>query len=87
MIHANSLSAFRTLDRHGRAEAILSIYRSSMRPLTDRQVMEHLGFTEMNQVRPRISELIDAGALVEVYDQPDHITGKSVRACTHTGTP
>lgn len=85
MIHANSLIAFRTLDRKGRSEAILSVYRESMRPLTDRQVMEALGFADMNQIRPRCTELIQAGELCEVETIKDPVTGRPVRACTNTG--
>lgn len=83
-VHANSLEAFRTLDRRARSEAILTVYRDSMRPLTDRQVMEALGFHDANAVRPRITELLDAGKLCEVESAKDHVTGKTVRCCTNT---
>ena len=41
--------------------------------------MEHLGFTDMNSVRPRISDLIKAGVLMEYDTVRDHVTGKLVR--------
>ncbi len=82
--HANSIAAFRDLDTSERAAAILAVYRGSARGLTDRQVMEALCFTEMNAVRPRITELIDHGLLCEVGKIRDHLTGKTVRQCTNT---
>ena len=47
--------------------------------LTDRQVMAHMRFTDMNAVRPRITELIDAGYLMEVGKVKCPVTGKTVR--------
>ena len=46
---------------------------------TDRQVMEWLGFTDMNSVRPRITEMIDAGLLEVICDTLDPVTRKKVR--------
>jgi predicted HTH transcriptional regulator len=46
---------------------------------TDRQIMRRLGFIEPNSVRPRISELIEAGQLLEVGSTKDSVTGKTVR--------
>ena len=46
---------------------------------TDRQVMEWLGFTDMNSVRPRITEMIDAGILKVICDTLDPVTRKRVR--------
>ncbi len=43
-----------------RAAAILA-WLAAHGPATDREVMRGLGFVEPNAVRPRISELIDAG--------------------------
>ena len=47
--------------------------------LTDRDIMGHMGFTDMNAVRPRITELIDAGYLMEVGKVKCPVTGKTVR--------
>lgn len=79
-MHENSLTAYRSetkritlraatvfawICRHGRA--------------TDREVMRGLGFTDPNKVRPRITELVDVGMLVEVENKRDTETGKTVR--------
>lgn len=48
-------------------------------PHTDREVMAGLMFNEPNAVRPRITELIDAGKLMEVGDVTCQVTGKTVR--------
>jgi hypothetical protein len=82
LCHRNSLASWRSLNPAARTQAILAVYRGSMAPLTDREVAERLGFTEMNAVRPRITELIKAQLVTEVYDVPDHVTGKKVRSCT-----
>lgn len=47
--------------------------------VTDREVMIGLGFTDMNAVRPRITEAIEAGALIEVSAKRCSVTGKTVR--------
>jgi hypothetical protein len=41
--------------------------------------MSELGYGDMNSVRPRITELVDYGAMVEVGDTVDALTGKTVR--------
>ena len=48
-------------------------------PATDRQVATALGFTDMNGVRPRITELIDANLLEESGKTLCPTTGKRVR--------
>ena len=47
--------------------------------VTDREVMLGLGYSDMNSVRPRITEAVDAGALVEVGEKRCQVTGKTVR--------
>jgi predicted HTH transcriptional regulator len=48
-------------------------------PGTDREICRRMCFAEMNAVRPRITELIDAGLLVELGSVKDATTGKTVR--------
>ena len=79
-VHANSIAAY-----HGsapmisrRARMVLDWIRANGRA-TDRQVMAGLGFIEPGAVRPRITELIDAGALREVGSTRCPTTGKTVR--------
>ncbi len=46
---------------------------------TDREIMMALGYSEPNQVRPRITELVKMGMLHEVGKTKCDITGKNVR--------
>lgn len=79
-VHQHSLAAYRSevkritvraaqvfawVCRHGRA--------------TDREIMRALGYSDPNKVRPRITELVDAGMLAEVGSTRDPETGKTVR--------
>lgn len=52
---------------------------------TDRQVMAALGFTDPNAVRPRITELVQAGLLLECGEVADALTGKTVRLVRRRG--
>jgi hypothetical protein len=79
-MHANSLLAWRDLDVGERCKAILEVYRLSSVPLCDREIAERLGFTDMNAVRPRITELIKKHhKLMECGAVVDSVTGKTVR--------
>lgn len=80
MIHSNSITAYHSerpkLSK--RAEAVLAwITRNG--PHTDREVMAGMGFVEPNSVRPRITELLEAGLLMEVGDVTCPVTRKTVR--------
>jgi hypothetical protein len=80
-MHVNSIVAY----WEGRQEAfskrelaVLGVF-ARLQVASDREIMLALGFVDMNSVRPRISELLKEGLLVEVGQQPDPITGKIVR--------
>ncbi len=80
-MHENSLEAYRSeepkLSR--RALAILT-WITEHGPRTDRQVAQGMGFgNDMNAVRPRISELIESGKLMEVTSRKCPDTRKTVR--------
>jgi predicted HTH transcriptional regulator len=79
-VHANSLAAYEAEETKlsARAQAVLA-WISQHGPHTDREVMKGMGFQEPNSVRPRITELIDAGKLMEVCSRRCPVTGKSVR--------
>lgn len=47
-------------------------------PSTARQVMEGMGYKELNTVRPRLTELRKAGLILETKKTPDHVTGINV---------
>ena len=52
---------------------------------TDRQIRDRLGLPDMNNVRPRITELVDAGLLREVDSVVCSVTGKTVRIVDMAG--
>jgi hypothetical protein len=56
---------------------ILDCYGSQA--LTDREVRDMCGFSDMNSVRPRITELVEEGFLVEGPSVKDALTGRTVR--------
>lgn len=80
VIHANSARAYHEERKElgKRAMAILAEIRINGGG-TDRQIMQRMGFFDPNCVRPRITELIDAGLLQEVANIECKITGKMVR--------
>lgn len=83
-VHANSVKVYRE-DQHKighRAMMVLHTVKELNRPCTDREVMQALGFTDPNSVRPRITELIDAGLIKEAGTTTDELTGKKVRRVT-----
>lgn len=80
-IHPNSLAAFHSEEPRlsKRASAILA-WITEAGPRTDRQIAYGMGFGEnLNAVRPRCSELIQAGLLMEVCSRKCPVTGKTVR--------
>lgn len=82
MIHQNSLTAYQSIkdlgDRHRR---IFELFMMRGSPMTDRDVKVAGRFDDMNLVRPRITELIDLGFLVECGNVIDQATKKTVRQC------
>lgn len=85
-MHPNSLSAYHAGRLEGllsRREAeILAAFRTLGRA-TDREVCAYLGLPDMNNVRPRITELInEAGLLEEVASITCPVTRKPVRVST-----
>ncbi|MBA3777429.1 MAG: hypothetical protein H0X11_13505 [Betaproteobacteria bacterium] len=83
-MHANSLSAFGQINLAEREALVLSCFLLSAAPLSDREVMQRLGFTEGNHVRPRISGLVARGLLCEIGNAKDADTGRTVRVCIPT---
>ena len=83
-VHANSITAYHSLNLSERETVIMSAFLDSIAPLTDRECMFTLGFQETNQCRPRITELIEKNLLEECGTAIDSTTGKSVRICRPT---
>ena len=82
-IHANSLEAYHDGELGmftKRQREILKAFRQRA-TLTDRECLTALGYSDMNAVRPRITELIDSGVLREVGETKCPVTKKRVRLC------
>ncbi len=80
-LHPNSRKAYSEKDLTGDHLLIYSVYRQNDRLLTDRQVKQILGAEDMNEVRPRISELIEMKLLSQQGNTICPVTGKKVRIC------
>lgn len=57
-VHDNSREALESLDLPTRHAEVFNLFKNEGRPLTDRMVKELLGYEDMDEVRPRITELI-----------------------------
>lgn len=79
-MHDNSVSAYRAeeVKLSRRAQDVFA-WIQLHGPHTDREVMRGMGFTDMNAVRPRITELLELRKLMEVGNVRCTVTGKSVR--------
>lgn len=79
-MHSNSIAAYYGTQAllSKRAAAVLE-FLQQCGPATDRQVMLGLGFSEPNSVRPRITELMEAGLVIETGSTRCTTTGKTVR--------
>ena len=80
-MHKNSLSAYAQLPLSTREREVVSIFTNAAQPITDRQCMTLGGYSEVNNVRPRITHLLEMGILHEVGDTQCEETGKTVRLC------
>ena len=84
-MHTNSMEAYEQIkpELNARAQSILTVFNLHGQ-LTDRQALRLLGMIDMNNVRPRITELIKSGHLCECGAEFDTVTGKTVRVCRAT---
>ena len=79
-IHYNSIKSIKQLKKGGKHNRILQIYHITNRPMTDREVKIIGKFEDMNEVRPRITELInDYERLEECGNVHCVVTKKEVR--------
>lgn len=83
--HKNSLEAYYEIKNSGakmsRTQSIIGLLTDE-KERTDRDIMIALGFTDMNAVRPRITEMIkdpDCHIIEECGDTIDPVTHKKVR--------
>lgn len=79
-MHTHSLEAYRELrlSLPARKSEILGAVRR-LGTATDRGIAAWLDYADLNQVRPRVTELIAAGLLVELKATRCPVTGKTVR--------
>lgn len=80
MIHANSILAWRTLDICERMRIVCGALEGIGRAATDREIRDAINSRhDMNYVRPRVTEALDASILEEVGSVVCPVTGKTVR--------
>jgi hypothetical protein len=80
-VHDNSIAAYHSQEAKlsARATAVLA-WITKHGPRTDREVAYGMGYGEnLNAVRPRITELIELGKLMEVCNVTCPVTRKTVR--------
>jgi hypothetical protein len=81
VFHRNSADALRDERNSGRisrrAQAILQVIGNGV--FSDREILALLNLKDMNNVRPRITELIRSGHLIQVGSRIDRVTNKKVR--------
>lgn len=79
-VHENSRAAhaIEEVKLSLRADQIVAWIRAHG-PHTDRQVMQAMGFQDMNCVRPRITEAIEACQLLDIGNVRCSVTGRRVR--------
>ena len=78
-VHWNSISSYSAVlpsigQRH---QEIIDILEDTS--MTDRQIAEALGYSDLNAVRPRITELVQGGILRECGTTTCETTGRPVR--------
>lgn len=80
MIHSNSSESFHGQSpRLNKREILILSTITALGPITDRAVKEALGFPDMNDVRPRITNLVSIGRVAECGNIICPVTGKTVR--------
>lgn len=79
-MHKNSVDAYHAEEvKLSRRQQAVYDWILKHGPHTDREVMRGMGFTDMNSVRPRITELLDLKKLMEVGNVICPVTNKNVR--------
>lgn len=81
--HTNSHLAFEAIRADGklstRQALILQWLLANPQPWTDREIAAKMGYPDMNCVRPRITELVQLGLVMEHDNVKCAVTGKTVR--------
>ena len=81
-IHENSVISYAENEESGKGatyrQKIVSLLKETGRPMTDRQIFETLN-TDINNIRPEITRLKQAGILTEAGKVKCPVTKKTVR--------
>ena len=82
-IHDNSRKSHHEHEDSGRGETyreqIVALLAETACPMTDRQILDTLNVKDVNNIRPEITRLKQAGRINEVGKIKCPITGKTVR--------
>jgi hypothetical protein len=79
MTHPNSSESLKRVDKETRHRQILDTLEREAGPMTDRMIKNYLGLKDMNDVRPRINELLESGKIRESASETCRETGRTVR--------
>ena len=79
MIHDNSKSSYGQLDGLNKRCKMVVSALSDLGMATDRKIKDYLRLPDMNNVRPRVTELIKHGIIVECGVEICDVTDKTVR--------
>jgi len=79
-VRENSIDTFIALKDHlsGRSLEVYS-YIEKNGQCTEREIKDGLGYDDMNAVRPRVTEMIESGLLIEGLKVRDGVTNRPVR--------
>ena len=90
-VHDNSEESFHTQKESGSAVSyrmgIFQTLTTRGAPMTDRELMEELGATDPNYVRPEVTRLKQLGVIREAGNTTCPITKRKVRLVELTGKP
>lgn len=81
MVHENSLISYieeKQEGKIGKRQAEVFNYLKNVKSATAREIMIGLKYTEMNQVRPRLTELKEYNLIQEINKVKDKVTNKTV---------
>ena len=81
-IHENSRASYQDAPIGKRHGEILCLLQRATRPATDRELARAMTgdpHPDLNVARPRVTELIQRGLVVEAYTAPCKTTGRNVR--------
>lgn len=80
-MHVNSLEVYFLGERQWFSKREIQVLEvvERMGKATDREIMLALGFSDMNSVRPRLTQLKEDGVIEEVGDKTCPVTKKTVR--------